>query len=718
MNTERCKTCMLTKITKKPFQNVKRKTGVLELIHSDLCDLHATPSLRNKKYFMTFINDASRFCYVYLLHTKDEALDKFKVFKTEVELQQWSLIKRFRTDRGEHSKAFRFYVIKPNDSVAINSIIESRDAIFDEHRFSFVPRPSQKSLKDRTEDSGVSVIPEKVIDEVVQLPEFELRKSIRQRTPKDFGPKFQLYLIEGTRDEKEAINDEMDSIMGNNTWVLTDLPPSFRPLGWMDYFDTYAPMARISTIRLLIAMASIHNLIIHQMNVKIAFLNRELEVEVDLIKEFLSSRFSMKDIGEADIILGIRIKHESNGIAISQSHYIEKVLKKFNYSDCTPVSTLMDTCEKPMPNKGPVVSQLEYSRVIGCLMYAMTCTSNSEDNSSTSGWVFLLGGGAISLASKKQTYITGSTIESEFVALAAAGKEVEWLKNLHLEIPLYRDMFIPVSGGGGDKKFIHHSIDECPYAMKKILGTNNQDETTQKKDLTGDELKQYEADIEAINLILISIPNDVYNSVDACQNARDIWNKVKRLMQSTKLSKADKASRFVNEFDKFTTELGEYLSFVYNRFSQLINDMDKTKSNVTNNQYQVSKLLTGRMEQNDFLLADAAPMEDIKELSANICMMATIQKAYSDSEDGPSYDSAFISKEVNDGKVEHDKNANDAQDNTLELLARNAYKEAQKQQLLAKKNDNLDYEIEKVKKESIKAQKNSLKRVKIIEYDF
>ena len=34
----------------------------------------------------------------------------------------------------------------------------------------------------------------------------------------------------------------------------------------------------------------------------------------------------------------------------------------------------MDTCEKLMPNKGKVVSQLEYSRVIGCLMYAMTCT--------------------------------------------------------------------------------------------------------------------------------------------------------------------------------------------------------------------------------------------------------------------------------------------------------------------------------------------------------
>ncbi|GJY43971.1 zinc finger, CCHC-type containing protein [Tanacetum coccineum] len=59
MDTEKCKTCMLNKITKKLFQNVKRKTKVLELIHSDLCDLHATPSLGNKKYFVTFIDDAS-----------------------------------------------------------------------------------------------------------------------------------------------------------------------------------------------------------------------------------------------------------------------------------------------------------------------------------------------------------------------------------------------------------------------------------------------------------------------------------------------------------------------------------------------------------------------------------------------------------------------------------------------------------------------------------
>ncbi|GJV08907.1 hypothetical protein Tco_1346563 [Tanacetum coccineum] len=83
------------------------------------------------------------------------------------------------------------------------------------------------SIPKGTEDIGGSVVPEVVTDEVVQQPEYELRKSKKNRTPKDFGPEFQLYLIKGTRDEKEAINDEMESIMGNNTWVLADLPLVF-----------------------------------------------------------------------------------------------------------------------------------------------------------------------------------------------------------------------------------------------------------------------------------------------------------------------------------------------------------------------------------------------------------------------------------------------------------------------------------------------------------
>ncbi|GJX45633.1 zinc finger, CCHC-type containing protein [Tanacetum coccineum] len=139
------------------------------------------------------------------------------------------------------------------------------------------------------------------------------------------------------------------------------------------------------------------------------------QVQVDLTKEFLSSRFYMKDTREADVIL---------------------------------VSTPMDTSEKLMPNNGQAVSQLEYSRVIGCLMYAITCTKSDIDfvvGKLRSGWVFLLGGGAISWASKKQTCITSSIMESEFVALAAASKEAKWLRNLILKIPLWSKPIVPIS---------------------------------------------------------------------------------------------------------------------------------------------------------------------------------------------------------------------------------------------------------------------------------
>nr|GEX20731.1 zinc finger, CCHC-type [Tanacetum cinerariifolium] len=157
---------------------------------------------------------------------------------------------------AEHSKAFRFFVIEPNDSVAINSIIESRHAILDENKFFLVLRSSLR-IPNGAEHIGGLVVPEEVTKEVVQQPEPVLRKCKRNRNPKNFRPEFRLYLIEGTRDEiseqhsycfnvaddpktfdeaiksqdvtfwKEVTNDEMDPIMGNNTWVLADLRPAF-----------------------------------------------------------------------------------------------------------------------------------------------------------------------------------------------------------------------------------------------------------------------------------------------------------------------------------------------------------------------------------------------------------------------------------------------------------------------------------------------------------
>ena len=188
------------------------------------------------------------------------------------------------------------------------------------------------------EHANSSLEKDKKLEEEKKL---ENRKSKRFRKEKYYGPDFLTYLIEGTstsvlheygiclhmdsdpstyeeaiksRDSifwKEAIDDEMQSIMSNNTWVLVDLPIGSKPIGckWIfkkkfkpdgsidkykarlvakgfrqskgiDYFDTYAPVARIASIRILISLASIFNLKIHQMDVKTTFLNGFLDEEV------------------------------------------------------------------------------------------------------------------------------------------------------------------------------------------------------------------------------------------------------------------------------------------------------------------------------------------------------------------------------------------------------------------------------------------------------
>ena len=103
--------CFESKFSRKPFKSIKRSSEILELVHSDLCDLKITPTRGGRKYFITFIDDYSRFCYVYLLHSKDETIDVFKTYKNEVENQKNKTLKMLRSDRGgeyESTALFEF----------------------------------------------------------------------------------------------------------------------------------------------------------------------------------------------------------------------------------------------------------------------------------------------------------------------------------------------------------------------------------------------------------------------------------------------------------------------------------------------------------------------------------------------------------------------------------------------------------------------------------
>ncbi|GJT90836.1 hypothetical protein Tco_1079681 [Tanacetum coccineum] len=284
------------------------------------------------------------------------------------------------------------------------------------------------------------------------------------------------------------------------------------------------------------------------------------------------------------------------------------------------------------------------------------------------------------------------------------------------------------------------------------------------EDLQGDALLHYDAEMELMNLDLLSIPNEIYNSVDACTTAKEMWKRVERLMRGTIQNQVDRETRFTSEFDQFVAKPGEALVSVYNRFAQLMNDFERNKiifpivivntkflnslqlkwlkyvtqvrlakrltvdsfddlfdylqqfeklqddvqtnsedplasamlliaraitqnfSNPTNYHFRTSsntknqaiiqgdrvniqsrnsakslgfKVFLEQMllakqdeagviltdENKDFLFADASRMEEIEELSANICLMARIQPDNNTFDAGPSYDSAFISEE-------------------------------------------------------------------------
>ena len=225
-----------------------------------------------------------------------------------------------------NSSAYCFLVHKYDISdIHVNTIIESRNASFFENTFPSKNACDGSSLK-RTHDTTTSDIDHESINDE---SEKALRRSKRARTSKSFGPDFLTYLLENEPQSfneamftpeapmwKEVVNSEIESIMQNHTRVLVDLPPGSKPLGckWifkrkmktdrsidkykarlvakgykqkegLDYFETYSPVTRITSIRMLIVIATLHNLEIHQMDVKTAFLNRDLNEDIYMDRE-------------------------------------------------------------------------------------------------------------------------------------------------------------------------------------------------------------------------------------------------------------------------------------------------------------------------------------------------------------------------------------------------------------------------------------------------
>ncbi|GJY60109.1 retrotransposon protein, putative, ty1-copia subclass [Tanacetum coccineum] len=98
---DKCVSCLSGKMISKPFpHHTERATDLLGLIHTDVCGLLRHMSIQCASYFITFMDDYSRYGYFYLLKHKHEVFETFKVFKNEVENQLKKTIKSLRSDLG------------------------------------------------------------------------------------------------------------------------------------------------------------------------------------------------------------------------------------------------------------------------------------------------------------------------------------------------------------------------------------------------------------------------------------------------------------------------------------------------------------------------------------------------------------------------------------------------------------------------------------------
>lgn len=212
--------------------------------------------------------------------------------------------------------------------------------------------------------------------------------------------------------------------------------------------------------------------------------------KINEVKRILTSKFKMTDQGKLSGMLGIKFNIQKDHFTMSQSYYLENILKKFGMDQCKPVNT--PVVKEEAQESEVKVDATQYRQIIGALLYMSKCTrpdtsyavnqaarkmqepnetnltavkrilrylagtrdyglkyqkyekalvgysdasyAEQKDRKSTSGYAFLYGGAAITWSSKKQPIVAMSSMEAELIALTSTTKEAMWLRKLQTDL--------------------------------------------------------------------------------------------------------------------------------------------------------------------------------------------------------------------------------------------------------------------------------------------
>ncbi|KAH9699455.1 hypothetical protein KPL71_024353 [Citrus sinensis] len=544
---QNCKACQFGKQNRRPFPKATwRATKKLQLVHTDIAGPQRTPSLNGSLYYVVFIDDFTRMCWIFFLKHKSEVAQVFWNFKARVENESGCRIQTLRSDNGKEytSGAFNRFCEEAGIQHQLTTPYTPQKNGVSERRNRFILEMTRCMLHEKN-------LPKQIWAEAASTAVFLQNRlptrAVRDKTPfeawdvyfmedeewnwddakkKDSTskkPKLKFPVmdtadqsiedwenetvddrpIRGTRPLSDvyqrsktdqnwvtAMNEELFMIEKNKTWELVDRPQNMKVIGvkWVyktklnadgsinkykarlvvkgfaqvpgvDYSDTFAPVARLDIIRLLLAVAAQKNWRVYQLDVKSAFLNGFLQEEIyveqpegyvkegeedkhigadiliislyvdDLLvtrnkkcvveefKQEMMEIFEMTDLGLMAFFLGMEIKQNENEVFISAKRVLRYV---------------KGTC-----NFGIKFTRSKEFKLFG---YSDSDWGGSiDDMKSTSGYCFTLGSGVFSWSSKKQEIVAQSTAEAEFVATTAAVNQALWLRKILIDLNLEQE---------------------------------------------------------------------------------------------------------------------------------------------------------------------------------------------------------------------------------------------------------------------------------------
>ncbi|KAA0058461.1 gag/pol protein [Cucumis melo var. makuwa] len=477
----------IDRLVKSGLLSLRAKTP-LELVHSNLFGPMNVKAWGGYEYFISF-NDYSRYGHVYLIQSKFDSFEKFKEYKVEVENE---------SGYTKESKAGLFYDPQENKVfVSINATFLEEDYIrnhqtrsklvLEEIFKNTTDRPSSSTkVVDKTRNIG-QTHPSQELGEprrsgrVVRQPDCYLGLSEAQIIIPDDG-------IEDPLTYKQAMNDvdcnqwikvidlEMESMYSNSIWTLVDQPNDVKPIvvngstrenetKLMDVKTTFLNGNLEESIYMVqpegfIQKGQEQKIINSTVAFLVLYVDDILLIGNDVghltdIKKWLATQFQMKDLGNAQYVLGIQIvqNRKNKTLAMSQTSYIDKMLSRYKMQnskkDLLPyrygIHLSKEQCPKT-PQEVEDMSNIPYASAVGSPIYIDSDFQTDKDaRKSISGSVFTLNGEAVVWRSIKQLCIVDSTIEVEYVAAWEAAKEVVWLKKFLTDLEVVPNMHLPIT---------------------------------------------------------------------------------------------------------------------------------------------------------------------------------------------------------------------------------------------------------------------------------